>query len=44
MEIKTLYISEDNIYFTDLNDCIEYENEFYNVLNKAEQDNSTADL
>lgn len=39
METKTFYISKDNIYFTDLNDCIEYENEFYNVLNKAEQDN-----
>ena len=39
MKIKTFYISEDNIYFTDLNDCIDYENEFYNVLKKAEQDN-----
>ena len=39
MKIKTFYISEDNIYFTDLNDCVDYENEFYNVLKKAEQDN-----
>lgn len=39
MKIKTFYISEDNIHFTDLNDCVEYENEFYNVLEKAEQDN-----
>lgn len=39
MKIKTFYISEDNINFTDLNDCVDYENEFYNVLEKAEQDN-----
>ena len=39
MKIKTFYISEDNIYFTDLNDCVDYEKEFYNVLKKAEQDN-----
>ncbi len=39
MKIKTFYISEDNIHFTDLNDCVDYENEFYNALKKAEQDN-----
>ena len=39
MKIKTFYISEDNINFTDLNDCVDYENEFYNALKKAEQDN-----
>ena len=39
MKIKTFYISDDNINFTDLNDCVDYENEFYNILKKAEQDN-----
>lgn len=39
MKIKTFYISEDNINFTDSNDCVDYENEFYNALKKAEQDN-----
>lgn len=39
MKIKTFYISEDNIHFTNLKDCVDYENEFYNVLKKAEQEN-----
>lgn len=39
MKTKTFYISEDNIYFTKKYECLDYENEFYNVLKKAEQEN-----
>lgn len=39
MKIKTFYISEDNIHFTNLKDCVDYENQLYNVLKKAEQEN-----
>lgn len=39
MKTKTLYVSEDNIYFIDKDECLDYENNFYNVLKKAEQEN-----
>lgn len=39
MKTKILYISEDNIYFTKKYECLDYENNFYNVLKKAEQEN-----
>ena len=39
MKTKTLYVSEDNIYFSKKYECLDYENEFYNVLKKVEQEN-----
>ena len=41
MKQQTFYISDDNFYFKDLNECVEYENEFYtseeDVYNKIRQ-------
>ena len=28
MKTKTLYVSEDNIYFIDKDECLDYENNF----------------
>lgn len=37
MKQQTFYISDDNFYFKDLNECVEYENEFYIKLKQAEE-------
>lgn len=37
MKQKTFYISDDGLYFTNLNDCYDYEHEFYIRIKKSEE-------